>query len=231
MYRFLKTADLQHFRNLNNGHALEPSSFLDLQVTKYQKKRVLSLTEADIRKRERIQDAGGTGGHMMTALRTLNMLGTVTNESGMANDEVTLGRLKNKFQLKASMETMNRRNALEAEQKEVEVVTSLQQRLPEAERKIKAADGKVDGRNIYKADLQAAVLIIKYHKNVRQVSKSTIKKPELVTMYENCVNASVILPPPGATGETESNFGGGMLEEDDEPTLKKPPNFDSSVDL
>jgi hypothetical protein len=91
MYRFLKTADPQHFRNLNNGHALEPSSFLDLQVTKYQKKRVLNLTEADIRKRERIQDAGGTGGHMMTALRTLNMLGTGTNESGMANDEVTLG--------------------------------------------------------------------------------------------------------------------------------------------
>jgi hypothetical protein len=91
MYRFLKTADLQHFRNLNNGHALEPSSFLDLQVTKYQKKRVLSLTEADIRKRERIQDAGGTGGHMMTALRTLNMLGTGRNKSGMANDKVTLG--------------------------------------------------------------------------------------------------------------------------------------------
>jgi hypothetical protein len=115
--------------------------------------------------------------------------------------------------------SLNRRNALEAEQKELEVVTSLQQRLPEAERKIKAADGKVDGRNIYKADLQA-VLIIKYHKNVRQVSKSTIKKPELVTMYENCVNASVILPPPGAVGETDINFGGGMLEEEDgEPSL------------
>jgi hypothetical protein len=53
MYRLLKTADPQHFRNLNNGHALEPSSFWDLQVTKYQKKRVLNLTEADIRKRER----------------------------------------------------------------------------------------------------------------------------------------------------------------------------------
>jgi hypothetical protein len=46
--------------------------------------------EADIRKRERIQDAGGMGGYMRTALWTLNMLGTVTNESGMANDEVTL---------------------------------------------------------------------------------------------------------------------------------------------
>jgi hypothetical protein len=49
-------------------------------------------------------------------------------------------------------------------------------------------------------------------------------------MYENCVNASVDLPP-GASGKTEINFGGGMLEEEDEPTLKKPPNFDSSVDL
>jgi hypothetical protein len=128
----------------------------------------------------------------MMASRTLNMLGTVTNESGMANDEVTLGRLKNKFQLKASsMETMSRRNALEAEQKELEVVTSLQQRLPEAERKIKVADGKVDGRNIYKADLQA-VLIIRYHKDVHQVLKSTIKKPELVTMYENCVLVQIV---------------------------------------
>jgi hypothetical protein len=79
--------------------------------------------------------------------------------------------------------------------------------------------------------LLQAVLIIRYHKNVRQVLKSTIKKPELATMYENCVNASVVLPP-GAAGKTEINFGGGMLEEEDEPTLKKPPNFDSSpVDL
>jgi hypothetical protein len=60
--------------------------------------------------------------------------------------------------------------------------------------------------------------------------KRTIKNPELITMYENCVNASVDLPP-GASGKTEINFGGGMLEEEDEPTLKKPPNFDSSVDL
>jgi hypothetical protein len=37
-----------------------------------------------------------------------------------------------------------------------EVVTSLQQRLPEAERKIKSADGKVDGRNIFKADLASS---------------------------------------------------------------------------
>jgi hypothetical protein len=125
---------------------------------------------------------------MMTALRTLNMLGMVTNESGMENDEVTLGRLKNKFQLKASMETMSRRNALEAEQKEVEVVTSLQQRLPEAERKIKAADGKVDGRNIYKADLQA-VLIIKYHKNVRQVSKSTHRLESYCSL---CLGAHIL---------------------------------------
>jgi hypothetical protein len=206
---------------------LEPSSFLDLEVTTYQKKRVLNLTEADIRKRERVQDAGGTGGYKMTALRTLNMLGTVTNESGMANDEVTLERLRNKFQLKASMETMSQRNALEAEHKEQQVVTSLQQRLPEAERKIKAADGKVDGRNIYKADLQA-VLIIRYHKDVRQVLKSAMKKPELVTMYENCVNASVVLPP-GAAAKTEINFGGGMLVLQEEE--EKAPNFDSSVAL
>ncbi len=43
------------------------------------------------------------------------MLGTVTNESGMANDEVTLEQLKNKFELKASMERMSRLNAVEAE--------------------------------------------------------------------------------------------------------------------
>jgi hypothetical protein len=55
-------------------------------------------------------------------------------------------------------------------------VTSLQQRLPEAEKKIKAADGKVDGHNIYEADLQA-VLIIQYHKDVWQVLNSTIKEP------------------------------------------------------
>jgi hypothetical protein len=78
---------------------------------------VLNLKLTSARKRERIQDAGGTGGSMMMALGTLNMLGTVTNESGMANDEITLERLKNKFQLKASMETMSQLNAVEAEQK------------------------------------------------------------------------------------------------------------------
>ena len=204
MHRFLKTAD-PHYKNVDDGRPLEPSSFLDLEVTKYQQKQVLNLTEADIRKRQRIQDAGGTGGHMMTALRTLNMLGTVTNESGMANDEVTLEQLKNKFELKASMETMSRLNAVEAEQKKQEAITSLQKRLPEAEKKIKAANGKVDGRNIYKADLQA-VLIIRYHKDVQQVLKSTIKKPELVTfLYENCSNVSVVLPP-GAAGEPKLRF-------------------------
>jgi hypothetical protein len=96
MHRFLKTADPNH-RNVKEGCPLEPLSFLDLEVTKYQQKQALNLTEADIRKRERIQDAGGTGGSMMTALQTLNMLGTVTNESGMANDERTLEQLKNKF--------------------------------------------------------------------------------------------------------------------------------------
>jgi hypothetical protein len=59
-----------------------------------------------------------------------------------------------------------------------------------------------------------AVLIIRYHKDVRQVLKSKIKKPELVTLYKNCVNASVVLPP-GAAGKTEAsfdelNFGGAM---------------------
>jgi hypothetical protein len=49
---------------------------------------------------------------MMTALQTLNMLRTMTNESGMAKDEVTLGQLKNKFQLKVSMETMSQGNAV-----------------------------------------------------------------------------------------------------------------------
>jgi hypothetical protein len=65
--------------------------------------------------RERIQDAGGTGGYMMTALWTLNMLGTVTNDSRRANDEVTIEWLKNKFQLKASIETMTLLNADAAE--------------------------------------------------------------------------------------------------------------------
>jgi hypothetical protein len=63
----LKTAD-PHYKNVNEGCPLEPSSFLDLEVTKYQQKQVLNLTEADIRKRERIQDAGGTGRYMRMAL-------------------------------------------------------------------------------------------------------------------------------------------------------------------
>jgi hypothetical protein len=50
------------------------------------------------------------------------------------------------------MEMTSGLNAVEAEQKKQEAVTSLQQRLPEAEKKIKAANGKVDGCNIYKAD-------------------------------------------------------------------------------
>jgi hypothetical protein len=57
--------------------------------------------------------------------------------------------------------------------------------------------------------------------------KSTIKKPELVTLYENCVNASVVLPP-GAAGKTEANFDelnfGGAMEEE-EPTLNNPPTL------
>ncbi len=86
-----------------------------------------------------------------------------------------------------------------------EAMTSLQQKLPEAEKNIKAADGKVGRCNIYKADLQA-VLIIRYHKDVQQVLKSTIKKPELVTfLYENCINVSVVLPP-GAAGEPKLRF-------------------------
>jgi hypothetical protein len=68
---------------------------------------------------------------------------------------------------------------------------------------------------------------------VQQVLKSTIKKPELVTLYENCINVSVVLPP-GAAGETkatfqELDFGGAMEEE--EPILNNRPNFDSSIDL
>jgi hypothetical protein len=67
MHMFLKTAN-PHYKNVSEGRPLEPSSFLDLEVTKYQQKQVLNLTEADIKKRERIQDAGGMGGYMRMAL-------------------------------------------------------------------------------------------------------------------------------------------------------------------
>jgi hypothetical protein len=43
MHIFLKTADPQ-YKNVNEGCPLEPSSFLDLEVTKYQQKQVLNLT-------------------------------------------------------------------------------------------------------------------------------------------------------------------------------------------
>jgi hypothetical protein len=63
--------------------------------------------------------------------------------------------------------------------------------------------------------------------------KSSVKKPELVTLYENCLNASVVLLS-GAAGETkatfdELDFGGAMEEE--ELTLNNQPNFDSSIHL
>jgi hypothetical protein len=85
-----------------------------------------------------------------------------------------------------------------------------------------------DATSYKKADLQR-VLIIPYHKDARQVLKSTIKKPELVTLYENCGNAYVVLPP-GAAGKTEATLEGAM-DEEEEPTLNNPPNFDSSIDL
>ena len=130
------------------------------------------------------------------------------------------------------MERMSQLNAVEAEQKKQEAVTSLQQRLPEAEKTIKAANGKVYGHNRYKAELQA-VLIIHYHKGMQQVLKSTIKKPELALLFENCVNVSEVLPP-GAAGGTRATFDqldfGGAMEEEG-PTLNNRPNFDSSIDL
>jgi hypothetical protein len=52
--------------------------------------------------------------------------------------------LKKKFHLKVSVEMTGQLNAVQAEQKKQEAVTSLQQRLPEAGKKIKAANGKVD---------------------------------------------------------------------------------------
>jgi hypothetical protein len=60
-----------------------------------------------------------------------------------------------------------------------------------------------------------------------------MKKSELVTISENCVNTSVVLPP-GAAGKMKASFEeldfGGAMEEQ-EPTLNNRPNFDSSIDL
>ncbi len=75
------------------------------------------------------------------------------------------------------------------------------------------------------------MLIIRYHKDVRQLLKSSVKKPELVTLYENCLNASMVLPP-GKAGESKAMFEeldfGGAIEEG-EPTLNNRPNFDSLI--
>jgi hypothetical protein len=188
------------------------------------------LQQEDIRKRERIQDAGGTGGHMMTAIRTLNMIGTVTwNGEWWGNSRIIEKQISAKS-FHGNDESMQCTWSWTKRARGRDIPSAKTARSGEEDQSSRWKGWWTQHIQGWSSSSQEAVLIILYHKDVRQVLKRTIKNPELITMYENCVNASVDLPP-GASGKTEINFGGGMLEEEDEPTLKKPPNFDSSVDL
>ena len=123
-------------RSVPEEEKLVPSATLDVEYSKVQE-RLLKPSTKEFMMHEIAKHTHGEGAKQHMAKRKLNVLGSINNQSGLANDPVRLKRLENQLQLAKSMAAINKEAAAEKATKASNATGQLIERAPEAIAKLK----------------------------------------------------------------------------------------------
>tara|TARA_B110001452_G_scaffold205333_1_gene175349 strand:+ start:90 stop:1757 length:1668 start_codon:yes stop_codon:yes gene_type:complete len=115
---------------------LQPSAHLDVEMTKEQQ-RLLDPKPQDFAMHEIATHCHGEGAKQKLAKRKIDAVGNLRGESGIANDEVRLQRLKNQLQLTDSLAEIDQEVAAERATKASQATAELVDKAPAAIAKLK----------------------------------------------------------------------------------------------
>lgn len=169
-------------RQQKRGETLEPSAFLDVEITDDQR-AILAPSERDLTCGALMADAGGQGAQKKLAKRKLDNLGDIKAHSGVQNDPERIRKLKATAELSASISEIVRLDKAEKVAKKVKMSSDLLGKGPAALAKLKSKGGDVDG--LTKGEIASVAL--KYYGQELSLNP---KKPELVASLSRLITAN-----------------------------------------
>ena len=171
----------QFARRQSMSETLEPSSFLDVEVTEVQKK-ILNPSARDLTCGALMADAGGQGAQINLAKRKLDNVGDIKAYCGFQNNPERIKKLRAVGELAASISEIARADKAAATAKKIKAPSSLLDDAPAAVAKFNAK-----GKNAEKlTKKEIAAIALKFFGIELVLSKP---KHELVTALQKEIDA------------------------------------------
>ena len=186
-------------RSVPEEEKLVPSATLDVEYSKVQE-RLLKPSTKEFMMHEIAKHTHGEGAKQHMAKRKLNVLGSINNQSGLANDPVRLRRLENQLELAKSMAAINKEAAAEKATKASNATGQLVERAPEAIAKLKKG-GDVSKLTIVE---MCAIAFASFNGTVLKGNKAahTLQLESLIAAQPKVLDAAAAATTAGTTAAT-----------------------------